>query len=368
MHRSMRREAALREILEALYQGTSCKVIPTNRIDVAVARKCREISDPTALCTSPLVSVLVRAYNAEKTLARTIESIVAQRTDFPFEVIVSDDASRDGTLAIACDWQRRHADKIRVLTSDENVGLSVNDARTHCFARGAWIAECDSDDWWIAPHKLQKQYELVCRTKAVLCVTDFLWHSVVSDRFWVPPKPKAGLISAKMMLDSDANCYFQTDTFFYSAKAYSKMVRESTLPFEGDLIKCLAFTRYGKVCFLPDVTSVYNVGEGTCSGLDVDAGFLTEVRAYLALALDGVGAKKKRDEYGYMIKALQVIRTYLKMGAIRRKTGNVNTKVGTLKHLTLAKSLCVNLALWRFPTPRVTWECFRIAKMMRRLR
>ena len=111
-------EHMLRDPAVTLYLVTSR--IPTNI-------PFTEVSDPTRLCQAPLVSVLMRAYNAEKTIDRAIESIVTQQTDFPFELIIADDASTDGTPAVCEAWLAKHPDKIRILRAEKNNGLGKND-------------------------------------------------------------------------------------------------------------------------------------------------------------------------------------------------------------------------------------------------
>ncbi len=52
----------------------------------------------------PKVSVIVLTYNQEKLIGRTLDSILAQKCDFPFEIIVGEDCSTDGTLAVCRDY------------------------------------------------------------------------------------------------------------------------------------------------------------------------------------------------------------------------------------------------------------------------
>lgn len=99
----------------------------------------------------PLVSILISAYNAEKTLAETLESAVGQSWPNK-EIIVVDDGSRDGTVAVA----RQFASRGVRLISTENRGLSagVNTAYQH--SRGDYIQFLDADDL-LAPDKIERQ-------------------------------------------------------------------------------------------------------------------------------------------------------------------------------------------------------------------
>lgn len=107
----------------------------------------------------PLVSVYCMTYNHEKTIAQTIESIVQQKTDFAFELIVHDDASTDNTAAIVCEYAQKYPDIVRPIFQTENQFRNCNLIRAfmHPVSQGKYIAICEGDDYWTDPEKLQKQ-------------------------------------------------------------------------------------------------------------------------------------------------------------------------------------------------------------------
>ncbi|MBK9598199.1 MAG: glycosyltransferase [Flavobacteriales bacterium] len=119
------------------------------------------------LITPPLVSVICITYRHEKFIGQALEGIVMQRTDFPFEVIVHDDASSDGTADVLRDYERRYPELIKPIYQTVNqhsrekgfVTRTVNAA-----AKGKYIALCDGDDIWTDPDKLAKQVALWKRT------------------------------------------------------------------------------------------------------------------------------------------------------------------------------------------------------------
>jgi glycosyltransferase involved in cell wall biosynthesis len=118
-------------------------------------------SDPAP----PLVSVICLAYNQEGTIAQTLDSFLRQKTDFPFEIIVNDDASRDATPAIIADYQRRHPQLIRCILQRENQyskGVRMPPILL-AEARAPLIAYCEGDDFWTDPDKLQLQADLLRR-------------------------------------------------------------------------------------------------------------------------------------------------------------------------------------------------------------
>ncbi len=115
------------------------------------------MTEASASAHSPLVSVLMSAYNHGEYLAQAIESVIGQRAPFRFELLIGDDCSTDNTLEVAQDYQRRHPDSIRVFTGENNVGAYLNDVRLTKASRGTYLAYCEGDDYWNTPGKLARQ-------------------------------------------------------------------------------------------------------------------------------------------------------------------------------------------------------------------
>jgi glycosyltransferase involved in cell wall biosynthesis len=109
--------------------------------------------------TQPLVSAHMITYNHAPYIVQAIEGVLKQRTDFLFELVIGEDCSIDGTREIVFEYQRRHPNTIRVITSDKNVGGRENNYRNIKACRGKYIAFCEGDDYWHSPDKLQKQVD-----------------------------------------------------------------------------------------------------------------------------------------------------------------------------------------------------------------
>ncbi|MBA3496244.1 MAG: glycosyltransferase [Gemmatimonadales bacterium] len=120
-------------------------------------------------------TVLLVTYNHAPYIAQALDSVLAQITDFPFEIIVSEDCSTDGTREIIEGYRRRHPAQIRLLLSERNRCDNEVIARGIRAARGDVIAYLDGDDWWTAPHKLQAQVAFLEREPGcAMC-----YHSVL---------------------------------------------------------------------------------------------------------------------------------------------------------------------------------------------
>ncbi len=107
----------------------------------------------------PLVSVKMITYNHALYITQAIEGVLQQKTSFPFELVIGEDCSTDGTRKIVFEYQKKYPNIIRVITSDTNVGMHKNSYRTGKVCRGKYIAFCEGDDYWHDPHKLQKQVD-----------------------------------------------------------------------------------------------------------------------------------------------------------------------------------------------------------------
>src|SRR5690606_38251200 len=97
----------------------------------------------------------------EPYLAEAIEGIVEQQCDFPFELIIGEDASTDASLQIALEYQRRHPGVIRVLHGGSNIGMNANSRRVRAAARGEFLAWCEGDDYWCDANKLTAQTSIL---------------------------------------------------------------------------------------------------------------------------------------------------------------------------------------------------------------
>jgi len=121
------------------------------------------------------LSVRVITYNQAPFVAQALDGALAQRVDFPCEIVVGDDGSTDGTREIVLDYQRRYPERLRVLTSEHNRGGRWNFVRTLEACRGEYIALLDGDDHWTAPDKLARQVAFLDRRPDhAICFHDVL--------------------------------------------------------------------------------------------------------------------------------------------------------------------------------------------------
>lgn len=139
---------------EAIAEATPAALVPAPS-EAAVAESWIGPAE------TPLVSIICHAFNHAGFIADAIHGFLGQRTDFPFEIIVRDDASTDGTDRIISGFASRYPRLLRTVFESENrysQGVMPSTA-TFPLARGRFIALCEGDDFWCDPSKLQRQVD-----------------------------------------------------------------------------------------------------------------------------------------------------------------------------------------------------------------
>jgi glycosyltransferase involved in cell wall biosynthesis len=139
----------------------------------------------------PLVSVCIITYNHAPYIAQTLDSVLAQKTDFPFEIVIGEDASPDSTRAICKEYEAKYPHIIRVLDTEKNMGVVPNFIRTAKACEGKYIAVLEGDDYWIDDYKLQKQAEILEEEDlCVMCFTGRKEYYEATDTYKIFNEPK----------------------------------------------------------------------------------------------------------------------------------------------------------------------------------
>ena len=121
-----------------------------------------------------LVSVCMITYNHEKYIAQAIDSVIMQKTNFDYEIVIGEDCSTDRTREIVLEYKTKHPDKIKLLLQEKNVGMMQNFIDTLKACSGKYIALLEGDDYWTDPNKLQKQVDfLEVNTEYALSATRY---------------------------------------------------------------------------------------------------------------------------------------------------------------------------------------------------
>lgn len=111
--------------------------------------------------SKPIVTILCFTYNQDRYIDDAIRGFLHQKTDFPFEIVIHDDASTDGTQTIIEKYVKDYPNLIRPVFQKENQYSQGVKILLHAatYARGEYIAFCEGDDFWISEDKLQVQVD-----------------------------------------------------------------------------------------------------------------------------------------------------------------------------------------------------------------
>ena len=217
----------------------------------------------------PLLSVICITYNHRMYLEDAIRGFLLQETSFPFEIIIQDDASSDGTRQLLLDYSKKYPTLIKPVLPEKNLysqGIKPT-FNAIKFASAPLIALCEGDDYWIDSRKLQKQYSTISSSPSTTLVhsAGCLERSSGLRRIdYSEPDAFATRTSAACTL-MQGNAVL-TATALYRREVFDRLEGTDRLRLEwpfGDYALALQAASMGTVVKLPDETAVYRTVEGS---------------------------------------------------------------------------------------------------------
>ena len=113
----------------------------------------------------PLVTIVCVTYNHGLYIKDAINGFLAQKSSYPFEIVIYDDASNDNAQQIINFYYNQYPNLIKPILQKENqwLGKGINGTIKFAYpaAKGKYIALCEGDDYWTDPCKLQKQVDFL---------------------------------------------------------------------------------------------------------------------------------------------------------------------------------------------------------------
>ena len=213
------------------------------------------------------VSVLCTAYNHEKYIADALESFVSQKTNFNFEVLVTDDASTDNTPEIIRSYASRYPDIIRYFHQDKNLfsqGINIFPELLFKEAKGEYYAWCEGDDFWSDTSKLQQQIDFLdSHPDYSGCVHNSMYHFCEGDLpdSLVIPESHDRDIDFATIIKGMSNC-FHTSSIVVRANVINPPPDFYNTAFSygfTDYAIALQMVLKGKVWFIDKPMSVYRM-------------------------------------------------------------------------------------------------------------
>lgn len=208
--------------------------------------------------TATAISVIMITYNHADYISKAIEGVLMQKTNFRVELIISNDASLDGTHDAIQKAIENLPENISVtyFNQERNIGMMPNFLFALQLAKSPYLAQCDGDDYWTDENKLQKQFDfLEANPDYQIC-----HHNVLERRGLKYRKRNHKLTEDK----TDDLKRLAQGNFVHSS---SIMVRNTVQEFpeyfaraeNGDYFLLLLAARKGKLKYLNEVMSVYRI-------------------------------------------------------------------------------------------------------------
>ena len=269
------------------------------------------------------LSVAMITYNQERFVAQSVESVLAQRVNFDYEIIIGDDCSTDGTRTLLTDFRRRNPERIVLILRQQNVGPMRNIESTLAACRGQYVAILEGDDYWTSADKIQKQVDFLDSHPecAVCCHRVKFMYETGSPEVDVHPLLAAGPYVIEDLLKWNfvmtCSAVMRRDLTDRPPSWLSEMK-------VGDWARTVLAARHGTIELMDEIMAAYRVhGEGMWSSMPQIAR-LREM-AQMLTALD------KELDYVYTDTIHHTIASpYLQMALTARSNGN---RIETAKQL-----------------------------------
>ena len=210
-----------------------------------------------------------------------------QKTKFPFEVLIHDDASTDGTQDIIREYEAKYPDIIKPIYQKENQyskGVRVSLVYNYSRVRGKYVALCEGDDYWTDPYKLQKQVDfLEAHPDYVMCSHQFNQHWQEEGRLEEIADPHFKGADYDLLNLIGGRWLTQTLTVMYRRSALNLQEYEK-YGMSMDMILFYALLKHGKGYCFPDVMAVYRCHKGgVWSEVSLNKQRLMEFKARIAI-------------------------------------------------------------------------------------
>lgn len=217
--------------------------------------------------TEPIASVRCITYNHEKYIAQALDSFLMQETNFPFEIVVHDDASTDKTADIIREYEAKYPIIIKPIYETENLYSKKDGSLRKIMdnaCKGKYIAYCEGDDYWCDPHKLQMQHDAMeAHPECSLCT--HIVQEVTENGDPIKLRPDSGVFSKKIISQNEfGEILFtrnqhplQTSSFFVKRKDLINNNLFFAGPGCGDEKILRMSLKEGNVFFIESVMSCY---------------------------------------------------------------------------------------------------------------
>lgn len=215
--------------------------------------------------TTPKISILMLTYNHAPYLTEAIEGVLMQNTNFPFELIICNDASPDHSDRIIKTYAEKYPEIIRYFRHDKNIGFVENQRFAFQQAKGKYLGYCEGDDYWTDENKLQFQHDFLEANPEFVMTTarNLLLHQNTSE---YTEDGKENIFQNKNYVDYSQETFFKerpTQTFTYLIRRkYLDLKWIDVYPDYRDLYYFYHVLKFGNGRAFNKIVGVYRLHDG----------------------------------------------------------------------------------------------------------
>ena len=205
---------------------------------------------------SPMVSIRCITYNHEPFIAQALDGFLMQETDFPFEIVVHDDASTDKTACIIREYEKKYNKIIKPIYEVENQYSKHDESISRImapFLRGKYIALCEGDDYWTDPLKLKKQIDFLEKNSNYSASAH--QSILIGKRSGLFRKHVKSKITINDMVSNSR--LFHTASFVYRREQFCSLPKLSKSVLSGDKLIFLQMSTFGPIFYFDEPMCVY---------------------------------------------------------------------------------------------------------------
>ena len=233
------------------------------KINKLIAPSCEdEIKSNWKYKDKVYISCVCITFNHDKYISDAIDSMLAQVTDYRFEIIIHDDLSTDKTRDILIDYKRRYPSIIKLILQDENQyskGKKITQLAVE-HAKGEYIALCEGDDFWLDYRKLQQQYCALEESPNIdICFTSSLSFEKETKYGYIADYFEHEYVFSLSEVIRGGGQFMPTPSIMLRKVIISTMPEWYIQAPVGDLYVQIIGAIKGGALFLPLISSVYRI-------------------------------------------------------------------------------------------------------------
>jgi glycosyltransferase involved in cell wall biosynthesis len=214
--------------------------------------------------TENLITVILITYNHEKWIAKAIESVLEQETNFPFIIKIFDDCSNDKSLEIVKNYIAKYPNLIKLFANTKNIGVARNFKKAFTNIDTKYFCFLETDDYWCDKTKLQQQFDILEKhPDCSMCGHNTrIYDLITANESYICNN---GTFSNGYDLQNKENHIFSFEDSPYIHTS-SRMYRNGLVNFSKepnwlcvDIYHFYKFLSKGKIYYINKVMSVYNI-------------------------------------------------------------------------------------------------------------